>query len=382
MASWQKTAAKSAQIAVASLLLLLSIALLSTVFYKKATDLDFIGYWTSARLLRQHANPYSRAAILHTEHNAGGENSVPIVMRNPPWALFLVAPLGFFSLPFAAFLWLLGMIVAAVASIRLLAAGSKPPPVAAYLFAPILYCAMSGQTPLFILLGIALFLYFHDRRPWLAGLALILAAVKPHLFLLFWPVLLLDCLTRRRFRLLGGAVAGLAIATAIALAFDHRVLADYLASMRSEHMELHYMNNLPCTLRFLFPSRPAWVQAVPAAVALPWACWYYWRRRAAWNWMDQGAFLLCISVLVSPYSWPCDQVLFLPAILRVCSAQLPKSAVTVLVALSALAAVLILRIPLTSPAYVWTGPAWLLWYLWARRKIAVPASGEPVLASS
>ena len=382
MDSWRKTTAKTAQIAIAALLLLLSIALLSTVFYKKATDLDFIGYWTSARLLRRHANPYGRAAILHAEHTAGGENTTPIVMRNPPWALFLVAPLGFLSLPLAAFFWLLAMIVAAVASIRLLTAGARPPPVAAYLFAPILYCAMSGQTPLFILLGAALFLHFHDRRPWIAGLALVLAAVKPHLFLLFWPVLLIDCLVNRRFRILGGAVAGFAIATALALSFDHHVLADYLISMRSEHMDLHYMNNLPCTLRFLFPARPAWVQILPALLALPWACWYYWSRRAAWSWLDHGAFLLCISVLVSPYSWPCDQVLFLPAILRVFSAHLPKSATAVLVVLSALAAVLILEIPLTSPAYVWTGPAWLLWVLWARRKVVVPSAGEPVLASS
>jgi hypothetical protein len=363
-------------------MVLLAVALLSTVFYGKAADLDFIGYWISGQLMKEHANPYSRTAILQLEEKMGSDLHVPIVMRNPPWSLFMVAPLGFMSMQVAAFVWLLAMIVALVVSIRLLSAGSKPPPVIVYLFAPVLYTAMSGQTPLFFLLGIAVFFHFYERRPWWAGAALTLAAIKPHLFVLFWPILLIDCIRNRRYRILAGAVAGLVAATAIAFVFDHHVVADYLTSMRDEHMELHYMPNLPCSLRMLVPGRPEWVQVTPAVLGVFWAIWFYWRKRAAWDWTDQGALLLCVSVLVSPYSWPFDQVLFLPAILKVLSKPVAKSTVAGLVTVSGIAAVMILKFSITSPVYVWTGPAWLGWYLWARQRTVEPVASEPVLAAS
>jgi Glycosyltransferase family 87 len=382
LSAGRKKIVRGLQLTAAGGMVLLAVALLSTVFYGKAADLDFIGYWISGRLMKEHANPYSRPAILQLEEKMGSDLHVPIVMRNPPWSLFLVAPLGFMSMPIAAFVWLLAMIVALVVSIRLLSAGSKPPPVIVYLFAPVLYTAMSGQTPLFFLLGIAVFYHFYERRPWLAGAALVLAAIKPHLFVLFWPVLLIDCIRNRRYRILAGAVVGLVAATAVAIAFDHHVVADYLTSMRDEHMELHYMPNIPCSLRMLVPGRPEWLQVLPAVLGVFWAIWFYWRKRAAWDWTDQGALLLCISVLVSPYSWPFDQVLFLPAILKVLSKPVAKSTVAVLVALSGIAAVMILKFSITSPVYVWTGPAWLGWYLWARQRTVTPVATEPVLVAS
>ena len=111
-------------------------------------------------------------------------------MRNPPWALFVVAPLGFFSVQVAAFLWLLALIVLALLAIKCLRLGLKPPPLVVFLFAPILGCAMAGQVSILLLAGITFFKY-HQQRPWLSGLALLMPAMKPHLFLLLWPVILM-----------------------------------------------------------------------------------------------------------------------------------------------------------------------------------------------
>lgn len=373
---------KLARVVAAAGLMFVSLVLLTVVFENYARDIDFIGYWAAGKLMRAHTNPYSHADLLRVEHDAGSTWGKAIVMRNPPWSLFLALPLGYCSLPVAIFLWLGFMLGAAVVSIRLLSAGSKPPPVVVYLFAPILYCAMSGQCPLFFLLGIALFFQFHDRLPWIAGLALVLPAIKPHLFLLFWPILLVECIRRRQYRILAGAVLGLAIASAIALALDHHVFADYLATMRTEGIETTYMPNIPTSLRFLFVSRPAWLQIAPAALGLLWAAWFYWRHRTAWDWSDQGALLLGVSVLVSPYSWPFDQVLFLPAIVKAFSAGVSRSTWALFVVLTAVAALMIAKIHLPSPAYVWTGPAWLLWVLWARRQARLAAARVPVLTAS
>ena len=377
----ERSSGRFVRIAGATALLLLSLATLSAVFSTYAGQIDFIGYWATGKLLRAHTNPYSHAELLRVEHAAGGTWSQPIVMRNPPWSLFLVIPLGYCSLPVAIFLWLGLMLGAAVLSIRLLGAGSKPPPVVVYLFAPILYSAMSGQCPLFFLLGVALYFHSCRSRPWLAGLALTLPAMKPHLFLLFWPIVLVECIRRRQYRVLAGAALGMAIACAIAWAYDPRVWTDYTATMLTEGIQGIYMPNLPTSLRFLFPGRPEWLQLVPAAAGLVWAGWYYWRHRARWDWAEEGALLLGVSVLVSPYSWPFDQVLFLPAIVKVCTAGLARRTLAVFVVLDVAAAVLVMKIHLTSVAYVWTGPAWLIWYLWARSQASVPAQDAPVLAS-
>ncbi|HEY6446311.1 MAG TPA: glycosyltransferase family 87 protein [Acidobacteriaceae bacterium] len=373
---------KLARVAVAAGLMFVSLALLTLVFENYARDIDFIGYWAAGKLMRAHTNPYSHADLLRVEHAAGGTWSTPIVMRNPPWSLFLALPLGYCSLPVAIFLWFSLMLGACVVSIRLLSAGSKPPPVVVYLFAPILYCAMSGQCPLFFLLGIALFFQFHDRLPWIAGLALVLPAIKPHLFLLFWPILLVECIRRRKYRVVAGAVLALAVACAIASALDPHVFAEYLATMRTEGIENTYMPNIPTSLRFLFVSRPVWLQIAPGVLGLIWAGWFYWRHRASWDWCDQGALLLGVSILVSPYSWPFDQVLFLPAIVKAFSSGVSRATMAYFVVLTAVAAFMITKIHLPSPAYVWTGPAWLLWVLWARRQARLAAARVPVLAAS
>jgi hypothetical protein len=368
------------QLAAAGLLLAACLALLSAVLWQNAANRDFICYWSSARLLRAHGNPYATQAILKIENAAGGAYREPFIMRNPPWALFLIAPLGFFPAPVAALLWLMALIVALLASIRLLRMTPRPPPLVVYLFAPVLGCAMAGQTSIFLLLGIALFFKFHRRWPLLAGSALTLAAMKPHLFLLFWPVLLVHCCRKRQWRILAGLGAGLAVATAGALILDPHVWTNYLAAIRAEHIEGQYLPNIPCTLRTLLPWHPLWLQAIPSVLGLVWAARFYARRRDTWSWRRDGAELLLISVTVSPYSWPFDQLLFLPAIIFVCCVQTSRRTIPLLTVLNGVAILLlVMMFPLSSPAYAWSGAACLLWYLWARRQAPIPVASEPAV---
>ena len=56
---------------------------------------------------------------------------------------------------------------------------------------------------------------------------------------------------------------------------------------------------------------------VPAAAACLWAGFYFYRHRNNWDWMEHGATLLPVSLLVSPYAWSTDQAILLPALLFV-----------------------------------------------------------------
>ncbi|MFP5230117.1 MAG: glycosyltransferase 87 family protein, partial [Acidobacteriota bacterium] len=314
---------------------------------------------------------------LQMENAAGSGYDEPLLMRNPPWALFVVAPLGLFGVRVAAFLWLLALIALALLAIKCLRMGCKPPPLVVYLFAPILGCAMAGQLSIFLLAGIAFFFKYHEDRPWLSGLALLMPAMKPHLFLLLWPLILIECVRRRNWRLLAGFGMGLAAAAAFPLLFDPHIWTDYFAGMRAEHIAGQYLPNLSFVLRWMVPGHPVWVQTVPSVLGLGLCARYYWRRRGVWNWRVDGAALLLVSMMVSPYSWPFDQLLMLPAIMHVCSVRPGRRWAPWLAVLNAaVILILLLKTPLSSPVYAWTATACLIWYVWARKQAGLAGVKE------
>ena len=61
---------------------------LLTVAGKPETK-DYISYWSAGHLLRQHADPYSTPQVLALEQTQGYSKPKPLVMRNPPIALFV-----------------------------------------------------------------------------------------------------------------------------------------------------------------------------------------------------------------------------------------------------------------------------------------------------
>ena len=81
-----------------------------------------------------------------------------------------------------------------------------------------------------------------------------------------------------------------------------------------------------------------------------------------------GLLLLVVSVACAPYSWYTDQAMLLPPIV-VGLSQSEKSirslALFALIAGTGLIAMMV-DIKLTSGFFVWTAPAWLLWYAYAR----------------
>ena len=143
-----------------------------------AASRDFVSYWAAGRQLVHHANPYDPAAVSALEHSAGFTyNNVVLFMRNPPWALLLALPLGLLGLRVAAVLWTLVLLACLLASVRMTQqlCGSPPNRIhwLGFAFTPALICVTMGQTSLFALLGLVLFLRLQRRRPFAAGAALL-----------------------------------------------------------------------------------------------------------------------------------------------------------------------------------------------------------------
>jgi len=341
---------------------------------RNVTGRDFIEYWAAEKQLIQGANPYDVSAIFRMEKALGMEDNTPKVSMSPPVAFFFALPLGYMSPKPALILWLLIMLGATGVSAYLLwmIYGRRDTRLhlLAFAFPPTLACLMAGQLGILFLLAFVLFLYLHKSRPWLAGAALLPAALKPHLFLACIVVLLLWSARRRDFRVVVGFVIALAASCALTLSLDHNIWQQYRQLMHSARIMDVFLPTIGVALRFLIDRHAKWIEFVPTALGCAWAAWFYFAHRDRWNWMNEGLLVLLVSVACSPYSWFSDQALLFPAVLAGMFAAENHRLNWILLALivAASAPGVILGIQMPSPFYLWTAPAWLAWYLVATRR--------------
>lgn len=348
-----------------------------------AASRDFVSYWATGRRLVLHADPYDSNSVATLEQAAGLKFRVALVMRNPPWALPLVYPLGFLGLRLAATLWTLLLLASLLVCVRMLHQlhGSPSSHIhwLGFAFTPATICLTMGQASLFALLGLVLFLQLHHRRPFAAGAALWLCALKPHLFLPFAASLTAWIVVSRSYKLLAGAATALALSSAAAYAIDPSAFAAYIRMMRSPAVK---DDLIPClavvTRQWLWP-QATWLQYLPAALCCIWALFYFWRRRASWDWLTDGSPLILVSLLAAPYSWLYDQCLAIPAILDGAYATRSRRLLAALATLILFADIEICVVKVSSPLYLWTAPVWLAWYLMARASANQAATG-PIAA--
>jgi Glycosyltransferase family 87 len=280
---------------------------------------DFVEYWAAGKLLVQGADPYEAAATLRLERSAGANFGYPLIMPSPPVIFFLIAPLGLVGERTAAILSGFFLIASLGLSIHIvwLMLGRKLGLVHLFCFclAPVLACLMGGQIGIFLLLGVVLFLRFHESQPFIAGMALLPCAFKPHLFVPVVIVLLVWVVCRRTYSILVGFGAAVVAACAVALLLDPFVWSQYMQSLMTAKLTEPFVPTLSKLFRLLIHRNTVWLQFVPCVLSCCWALWYFLTRRDRWNWMDQGMLLLLVSVACAPYSWYTDEAILLPAVL-------------------------------------------------------------------
>jgi hypothetical protein len=338
---------------------------------KSAANRDFIEYWAAGQQMIHGANPYDGEAILRLERAVGLDSNKPKITFSPPVAFFLVLPLGFVSAKTGVILWSLALLTSlSISNWILWMLNGRPASrlhLLGYFFAPVLACQMAGQLGTFLLLGVVLFLYFHQSQPYLAGTALLPFSLKPHLFLPLAIVLLLWSIDQKVYRILAGFSAILLATCVLTLCFDIHVWSQYSEMMSSTGVLGAFVPTLSAMFRLIIHRNAVWLQFLPEAGACVWAIWYFWTRRSRWSWMDQGLLVFLVSVACAPYAWFTDEAMLLPAVLaalyRVVNSGrsvLPLGLIGGTALIEVLASV-----KLTSPFYLWTVPAWLGWYLYA-----------------
>lgn len=353
---------------------------------KNAAERDFISYWSAGQLIAHRQNPYDVTAVRALELAAGRDASVPtLIMRNPPVAFFLVAPLGYAAPKAALIGWLLVLLGAMLlASFLIWRLNGKPDSLIhlfGFAFAPALACLMAGQFGIFLLLGALLFLPLYRNWPLAAGAGLLLCALKPHFFVPFGIALLLwSARDRRGYRVLAGFAAALAASCAFATWVDPHAWAQYAHFAQGGAALNDVVPTLGAELRRFIDPRAVWIQFVPESLACLWAVWYFITRRDRWNWMDHGMVLLLVGAICTPYGFFTDEAMLLPAVLAGLYRQIPsRGAVWPLAVIAGAAlAELMMHVPIVSPGYLWTPPAWLAWYLFATGRLSRTAVPQAV----
>jgi hypothetical protein len=347
------------------------------------TNRDSIAYWAAANLLLHHEDPYSATSVLALQRSQGYTADKPLVLRTPPWSLWMVLPLGLLDPYWAWVVWLVVLLASLLLAIRIswrmYGDGSPPPAVfllAAYLFAPVPACLVAGQLGIVLLLGIVLFLLLEERYPFIAGAVLLVPFAKPQLFSLLWPILAAWIVTRRKWSILGGFAVAFSLAILVGLAFDSGIFSQYSEMVHQASIQHEFIPALSGVVRLIFFRQFFWVQFVPMAAGLVWCAWYYWRNRRVWNWRAHGPALLVVSVLIAPYAWMTDEAVLLPAILQAVlwiyreKQKLTLKSQLVIFVFASLNALLLLilraKIPFSTGIYFWSGLVWASWYWYAR----------------
>lgn len=226
-------------------LLLLALVNAAAVVYLLATQkggvdvngfligTDFISFWTSGRMLVAGANVYDTAAHVAVQREFYAMPGEYTAFFYPPGFLPFVWPLGLLPYFPALAAWLAVTGAAFLAAVRawFRELGLKGPAlVLVAAFPPVFVTLTHGQTSFLVaaLLGGGLLLV--GRRPWLAGILIGLATIKPQFGLLV-PLALL---ASGQWRTIAGAgAAALALTALAAAAFGPQVWADWLAITRT-----------------------------------------------------------------------------------------------------------------------------------------------------
>jgi len=214
-------------------------------------------------------------------------------------------------------------------------------------------------------------LRWRRSRPFLAGASLWLCLLKPHLFLPLGIVLVVWIILTGSYKIVLGMACALGISSALATMFDPQVWSQYAQMMSAARIDKILMPCIGSLLRFYVPPHTFWLQCFPAGIASLWALAYFLKKRNRWNWPEDGSLLMLVSILVAPYTWFMDQAVLIPALLCGVYFTRSRSLIALLALMSAVIEIEILRgLPLLhSFYYLWTAPAFLVWYLFAVRPV-------------
>jgi hypothetical protein len=283
--------------------------------------IDFRPYWSSSFLLA-HGQDFSDPSRMDNIERAltGWREPFTMYAWFAPTGNLLLLPYTLFPFRRATYYWLLTNIAIVSFSALLIwrnttTARAWIPLVTAFGFSMTLLSLFFGQVNTVVVLGLALFLLFSDaRRDYAAGASLALTTIKAHLVILTFPLLLLDTLRRKQWRVFAGFASALMGCALILFAFYP---AWPISFLRLVTLGMESARETP-TLSGLFVvageyvwGKWIWVIGLLFAIAV------WWKRGKVWDRRTLIDVSILAGMMIAPVGWSYDQVMLLFPLLRV-----------------------------------------------------------------
>lgn len=283
---------------------------------------DFRGYWSASYLLA-HSQNFGDDDLLQQVQKEQTDFDRDYVIKtwNLPWILVWFIPYTFVTFSQAVSLWLFTNVLVLQASmmgswkILMRAAptlnkrGWILPLLTAILFPSTLVALLFGQVNIIVLGGLVGFLYFYQRAQDInAGVALALTTLKPHLVYLALPIILVQLLLERRWRVMGAAAVTVLGSTAVLFLLRPTFLSEYLASTGGGN--LFTWETATLTTYLSIKLNWLWIRLI-GILLVPLALLLWWRLRSRISFSHTLQVAVLVSIITMPFGWSYDYVLLL-----------------------------------------------------------------------
>lgn len=285
-------------------------------------EYDFRAYWSASYLLGNGRNFTDDTLLRQVQvEQTAFEESYVMKTWNLPWVLVWLLPYTLVSFTAAARLWFftnLGLLQVSVMAAWRVATAVAPVKnrwgwavalATAVLFPSTLVALLYGQTNIAVLAGIVGFLYFYRRRQdGLAGVALALTTLKPHLIYLVYPLILVELWQARRWRPLIAATATVLLSIVVLFTLRPGFLPEYLGSNSDGQLFGWETPTLATWLSLTLGW--TWLRLMGVGLA-PLAALLWWRGHGRFPFTIAIQIAIMLSLITAPFGWSYDFVLLL-----------------------------------------------------------------------
>jgi hypothetical protein len=288
---------------------------------EKIGTVDFRPYWSSTYLL-VHGQDFSDSTNIYDVERelTGWDGSFPMHAWFAPTGNVLLLPYILFDFQRAAYCWFLTNIVIVFASALLIWQNKRVriwiPLLATFSFSMTLLSFIIGQVNTVVLLGLALYFALSQRptHDYAAGASLALTTIKAHLVILTLPILLLDIIWRRQWRILIGFVSVLLGCILVLYLFYGDWPISFWRLLTFGMSSWRLTPTIPGVLIMVGQgvwAKWVWILGLACAVAI----WWVFRDRLdKRTWID---VTILGGMMVSPVGWSYDQIMLLFPILHI-----------------------------------------------------------------
>jgi hypothetical protein len=281
-------------------------------------DEDFMGLWSGGRALLEGLDPYESGELLALRRRYGSTWMPDAQTPLPLWTCVLLIPFSALDLDWAAAAWLvfsevlLGWSVIAllmhVEQCRVPAIEFCLLALGAFTSRGVLTALTNGQLTMVLVSILTLFLVLIKRnRDFAAGFVLAFLAVKPTPFVFFVPLLGLWLIWQRRWRVVGGAIAGGAVLLSSSWLLQPGWLAKWLA-VRGKTGATYRTPTVWGLAYGLSPNHWPLIGMLLAILVTAVTSWFVFRNRRL-DEVTVVSLALVGSLVITPYLWAYEHAL-------------------------------------------------------------------------